>query len=464
MKLFLMIFLISGILIGKNLQIRSRESISNIELLDVYIHTVQEIPIAIIPGGLGGTNFVDISNPSALNVLGEYFAFGCDWARIYAWSAKDYVAYGSGRKCGIHVVNINDVSHPTHLSTIVGTSNDGSIIRYEHTSVYENLLLASRHQNGVEIFNIENPESPQTISTIETDNAWATTADNHFLYIADGGFGIKIFDITDPSSPFQVSEIVTTGTAKDVEKRGDFLFVAVGAAGVDMIDVSEPVDPFFVSNYNTTGYASRISVNDSLVAVSDWDDVEVLEYSKGELELTGYKSTGGRVMALAMMGKIIYSAEWLRMSVFEYGEIQQADIDLSTRKIEYPRTENGFTSISHIQIENNGLSPLNISGIYINSADFSHNPIELTLQPKTSQSMVVNYSPSGNVWIANLEFLSNDHDENQTRVRLLGNFPMGPMPGDHAPNFTLPVVNGTDNLSLNDLNGNPAVIAFFTGW
>lgn len=463
-KLIITIFLISGILFGKNLQIRSRDDISNIELLDVFLHTIQETPIAIIPGGLGGTNFVDISNPSILNVLGEYFAFGCDWARIYAWSAKDSVAYGSGRKCGIHVVNITDISRPTHVGTIEGISGDGSTIRYEHTSVYDHLLLASRHQYGVEIFNIDDPESPRAISMIETDNAWATVADNHLLYIADGGFGIKIYDITDPSFPFLISEIVTTGTAKDVEKKGNFLFVAVGAAGVDMIDVSDPVNPSISSNYNTSGYASRVSANDSLVAVSDWDDVEVLRFSSGQLELVGYKNTGGRVMALAMKGNIIYSAEWMRMAVFEYGNIQQPDIDLSTRKIEYPRTENGFSSLSHFQIENNGLSPLDISGININSADFSYEPIDLTLQPKTSQNIVVKYSPSGNIWNAILEFLTNDQDEDKATVRLLGNFPMGPMPGDPAPDFTLPIVNGTGNLSLNDLDGNPAVIAFFTGW
>jgi len=463
-KSTLFILFLSGIMFGKNLEILSRSRINNFELLDVYIHQYQNIPIAIVPGGLGGTNFIDVSNPAELVVLSEYFASGCDWGRIYSWSAKDHVAYGSGRECGIHIVDLDDFTRPSRLSTITGTASLGNAIRYEHTSVYENLLLASRHQAGVEIFSIDDPTNPQQISEIFTDNAWATLAENELLYIADGSFGIKIYDISDPSIPVKLSEIETNGSAKDIDKVGDFIFVAVGAGGVDMIDVSDQDNPFLISNYNTTGYASRVSANDSLVAVSDWDDVEVLRFSNRQLELAGYKNTGGRVMALAMSENFIYSAEWRQLAVFEYGPISEPDIDLNTRKIEFPRTNNGSSYFQSIQIENNGLSPLEISAINISSSDFTLNYDNLTLPPQTSQILDVVYTPSGSIWSGNIDFLSNDNDEIQTRLRTLGNFPFGPMPGDPAPNFSLPIVNGTGNLSLTDLGGQPALIAFFTGW
>ena len=463
-KSTLFILLLIGILFGKNLNIHSRSFLNNVELLDVYIHHYQGVPIAIIPGGLGGTNFVDVSNPSELIILSEYFAAGCDWGRIYSWSAKDHVAYGSGRQCGIHIIDLDDFSNPARVNTIIGTTYSGNPIRYEHTSVYGNLLLASRHQSGVEIFTIDDPTNPQQISVISTDNAWATLAENNILYVADGSFGLKIYNIFNPSYPIMLSEIETSGSAKDIEKVGNFIFVAVGAGGVDMIDVSDHDNPFLISNYNTTGYASRVSANDSLVAVSDWDDVEVLRFSNGHLELAGYKNTSGRVMALAMSGNFIYSAEWMRLTVFEYGEISGPDIDFSTRKIEFPRTDNGSSYTHTIQIENNGLSPLEISAINISANDFTVYYDDLVLQSHSSQEIDVVYTPSGGIWSSNIDFLTNDDDEIQTRLRILGNFPFGPMPGDPAPDFTLPIVNGTGNLSLADLAGHPALIAFFTGW
>ncbi len=59
--------------------------------------------------------------------------------------------------------------------------------------------------------------------------------------------------------------------------------------------------------------------------------------------------------------------------------------------------------------------------------------------------------------------MTNDSDEPVTSIQLTGNFPYGPMVGDSAPFFSLSQVNGTGELSLDDLGGHPAVTAFFTG-
>ena len=46
-----------------------------------------------------------------------------------------------------------------------------------------------------------------------------------------------------------------------------------------------------------------------------------------------------------------------------------------------------------------------------------------------------------------------------------GNYPFGPMPGDQALNFSLPVVGIEDeSINLKSLTGGPTVIAFFTAW
>ncbi len=454
---------ISGMLFGKNLSILSSGSINNIELLDVYLHEYNGHSIAIIPGGLGGTNFVDVSDPTDLQVFGSYTAQYCDFGRLYAWSAKMNVAYGAGRDCGIHVVDISNLEQPVLINTIQDNTYEDNV-RYEHTSVRNNLMFAARHQFGIEIFNIDNPEEPQRIVSYPTDNAWATIAIGPYLYVADGAFGIKVLEISIPILPSVVAEISTSGTAKDVDIFGNYLFVAVGAAGVDMFDITNPENPVFVDNYNTTGYASRVSVNESIVAVSDWDDVEVLSFSVDGLELTGYKNTGGRVMALAMSGNTIFSAEWMEMTVFEYGPVQGPDIDFSKRKIEFPRVNQGNNHSEFFLLENNGPSQLNINGININSSDFLINYDNVVLPAYTSQQVEVIYTPQGNPWSTYVEFFTNDLDESYNQLWFTGNYPYGPMPGDPAPDFTLPIVNGSGDLSLSDLSGDPVVIAFFTAW
>ncbi|MCK5346963.1 MAG: DUF1573 domain-containing protein, partial [Candidatus Heimdallarchaeota archaeon] len=262
-----------------------------------------------------------------------------------------------------------------------------------------------------------------------------------------------------------IASLPTSGSAKDLAISGTFLFVAVGANGVDMIDISDPENPALISNYNTTGYASRVSANDSLVAVSDWDDIEILGFNSGELVLKGFKNTGGRTMAIAMKGNNIFSAEWFALNVFKYGQIDGPDIDFSSRKIEFPRVNNNSQETLNISITNNGGRTLFISNIDNENSDFTVDAPFNILTPGEKGDVSVTYRPSSNNWRKSVIFNSDDPDENLASVLLQGNFAYGPMPGDPAPNFELPLIGkGNENITLESLKGGPAVIAFFTAW
>ena len=101
------IFLFS-LIYSKNLTKVSRTALLNNELLDVYIHN----DYAFIPGGLGGLNIVDISDPSNTIVTGTYKSQNCEWGRLYSWSVFEDYAYGAGRDCGIEIIDISDISNP----------------------------------------------------------------------------------------------------------------------------------------------------------------------------------------------------------------------------------------------------------------------------------------------------------------------------------------------------------------
>ena len=455
LKLFLIGFLFQ-LTHGKNLKIISSNALSNFELLDVHISGNH----AFIPGGLGGLNIVDISQPNTVSVVGEYFASGCDYGRIYSWITHGNYAYGNGRECGVHIVDISDISNPSFVN-IYGAENR----RYEHASVLGNTLFFATHQMGVDIVSAENPNTLTSIAIIPTHNAWATYPENDFLYIADGTSGLIVVDISDLASPTIISETPTSGSAKDLLKKGNFLFMAVGADGVDMFDVSNPESPQFISNYNTSGFATRVDGNDSLIVVSDWDDVEVLGYSTGELLLKGYKDTGGRVMAVAMENDIIFSAEWAQFRRLKYQDILTADIDISPHRIDFPRVRTHASESRHFTIENNGNEILNINAVSSTSEDFSYDFNQLEIDPGTSEQVTISYSPNTSDWVENITIHSNDSDEPSISIHAFGNYPYGPMPGDPAPNFNLPIVNEFGhNLSLNDLGGSPTVFVFFTAW
>lgn len=443
---------------GKNLEILWRSNLDNFELLDVY--TLNDL--ALIPAGLGGLNILDISNPSSPVVLSEYRAQGCDWGRLYAWAANEKYAFGAGRECGIHILDISNPKAPSFVGQY--SDPDHGDLRYEHVEIQGKYVFLSRHQGGVEIVEISSPLSMRKRSVVSTQNAWTTLARDSLLFVADGAAGIKIIDISVHANPVILSSLKTSGSAKDLAINGDHLFVAVGAAGVDMIDISDPENPILLDNHYTGGYASRVSANAERVAVSDWEDVEILSHSDQRLKRVGYKNTGGRVMAIEMVDDIIYSAEWAKLTVYQFGAIPQADIDLSARRLDFPRTASSESDTLSFMLENNGGKTLAINVDPIQNTDFTAQVGSHEVQGGTSTKVDVIYRPGSGGWRGELNLRTNDPDEPVTTVTFSGNHTLGPMIGDPVPEFELESINGFGSISTETLKGRPVVIAFFTAW
>ena len=430
----------------------------NFELLDVEIAG----DFAYIPAGLGGLNIIDISDPAAPQFIGEYFASGCEYGRIYAWHSVGNLLYGSGRYCGIKVLNVASPRNPSQLADYGSTGRS-----YEHAVSSGSFLYAAVHTEGVEIIDIANPQALQFAGLVPTTYAWAlaASADGQLLFVADGAGGLKIIDISSPSAAQVVGIVATSGTAKDVAPAGNFVFVAVGASGVDMIDVSDPANPVLVANYNTSGYASRVAVSDSLVAVSDWDDVEVLAWNASpSLELVGQKDTGGRVMAINMVGHIIYSAEWRFFRTFRFGAVSGPDLDVSTRDLDFPHVDTGNCLERPLTIWNNGGQTLNLVGVEVNHADFDVSLSVGTIPPGEARAGSVTYCATSENGQGLLTLFTDDPGEPELSIKLDGNSTWGLEVGQMAPDFTLPSVNGFGDITLSLFRSRVVVLAFFASW
>ncbi|MFQ6676614.1 MAG: hypothetical protein ACE5LH_09795 [Fidelibacterota bacterium] len=446
-----------------NLTLLSRYDSPNFELLDIEISG----DYAFVPAGLGGLNVIDISDPTAPFTVARYSAYGCDYGRLYAWHINGNHAYGRGRDCGIRSL---DVSNPVEP---VSVGDYGSPeFSYEQTDGFAygdggRYLYAAIHADGVEVIDISAPESPQPVTRVPTENAWAVevSEDGNLVYAADGAGGLKVIDVSSPEVARVIGEASASGTAKDVTVSGNYLFVAVGARGVDMFDVSLPETPVLVANYNTTGYASRVAVSDSLVAVSDWDDVEVLKWDDSpSLRLAGYKNTGGRVMAIHMQGDVVYSAEWNFFRTFRFGEISGPDIDASSRNMNFPHLVNGTCLDTTVTILNNGSAELNFENIAIDHSDYSASVSADHLAPGGSAGVTITYCGSSANGFANLKIRSDDPDEPQIAVTLEGNSTWGLDVGQSAPDFTLTSVNGYGDVTLSKLRAKAVIVAFFATW
>ncbi|MBD3288929.1 hypothetical protein GF337_09015 [candidate division KSB1 bacterium] len=455
---------------AKNITIVDEANTVNFELLDVEI----EGNLMIVTGGLGGAGFYDISDPLNPEILSSFELKECAWGRSYNWDIDGNLAIGTARECGMAIYDIAVPKSPVkkiHFNpdeNAFSRPDARSDISLEDVEIENNYAAFAAHTDGLVLYNIFDSSNPKFLSQIKTTNAFSLALENKTAYVADGDGGIRIIDLTNPTSPRLLGSHSTSGSARDIRYRDGRVFVAVGAAGVDVFNVEDPNNPVFLDNYATLGFASRVTIHESgnLISVSAWDYLEVLQWNDRTLESAGFKDTGGRVMAVGTPGgNFIYSAEWERLRIMEYGEINGPDLDIMPRSLNFPRLSTGQSDTLPVLLTNNGNQALIISLIQSSHQDFTTFPDINRLEPNESVELNIVYSANATNAGGRLNIYSTDPDEGITSVKLQGNRQYSVDVNVPAPDFELPfVINGSGTLKLSELKGQIVVLAFFGSW
>ena len=458
-NIILIIFI--TLLFGLNLSVLDYHNPSATHILDAEIID----NLLIVTGMIGGIEFYDISNPEILNHLTSFNLSsngggGGGSSKPNCIRASGSYAYITSTQ-GIAIINISNPSNPQTLGYIDETNN----MILENLDIRDNLLAVAAHLDGVLLYDISDPSSPDYISTVEAENAWAVDVDDYYMYIADGSTLLVYYKFDEMPEYELMASLELSNAIKDIAVGSGYLFAAIGSAGVVAIDLMVNATPQIIDIYNTSTMANRIEVFDNnKVAVSDWDDVEVLELNldNNSLDLVGYKNTTRRTMAIAVKEDYIYSAEWASVQIFGFGEISGADIDLSTYELNYPYVDNGNSYSLIVDVMNNGNEDLIVIDNYTTNSEFEViNPIS-NLAPGSSQFVEIIYSANANNASGSYRIFSNDSDESEVICETNGNI-NGANIGQEAPNFNLDIVaNGEGTFQLSDHLGSVVVIAFFS--
>lgn len=461
-KTIIILLVVFTAVFPKNLSLESRFNSPARELMDVELFG----DIMMIPGNLDGYDFFDISDPAnPVHISNIEIPMGNRALSGFWVKAKENVAYFSSRTRGngSAIVNFSNPSNPVHIGSL---SLDGANVNnpsLEGMDIFGDLLAVAAHEDGLFMFDIEDPENPDLNYMFECGNAWDVAfIDSNHIAIGNGEYGLILLEISCPIDPCIQTTIETEGAVKDVESQDSLLYVAEGSAGVALYNISDLENPIHLDQYDTEGFANKIALfGGNKVAVSDWDDVKVLEWTGTELELVGYKKTGKRTMAIAARDSVIYSAEWQHLQTFTFGEINDADLDISSWDIAFPALEMGESDTFGLLIENNGQYPLGFTNPFLNHSDFqAANFPEYMDMGETVLAEVI-YTRSNQNASGVMQISSNDPDEPEIAIQLVGNYEGG-IVGIEAPDFSLPIVtNGTGTFTLSDHTGQIVVIAFF---
>ena len=407
----------------------------------------------IISAMIQGIEFYNISDGGQLEHI-DHFTLGQN-GKANCVEAIDNYAYFTSRN-GLYVVDISDPSDPQSLGRVDGTN--GFIL--ENLDADNNMLAVAAHADGVLMYDISNPNNLQLSATISADNAWCVRLKDGYAYIADEQ-AISIYDISISTSPNIIYEIETSNAVKDIALDQSFMYVAIGSDGVDIYDISDPANPIFLDNYNTNTLAHRISPFENKLAVSDWDDVDILQWDGSSLNRVGYKNTGNRTMAIATKDNYIYSAEWASVQAFEYGPVDGPDIDLSTLELNYPYVNSGDSYSLFLDVINNGSSALTIIDDYTTNSHFEIVNHLGDLEPNQSQTVEIIYNASDLNSAGVYRIYTNDPDQSLAMCETNGNID-GANIGEPAIDFELDyIANGQGSFRLSDHLGKVIVIAFF---
>ena len=407
----------------------------------------------IISAMVQGIEFYDISGGGQLNHI-DHFTLGQN-GKANCVEAIDNYAYFTSKN-GLYVVDISSPSNPESLGSVDGTNN----FILENLDADNNMLAVAAHEDGVLLYDISNPQDLQLRSTIISENAWAVRLKDGYAYIADELI-VKIYDISNSSDPVFINQIQTSNAIKDIALTQSFMYVALGSDGVDIYDLSNLESPIFLDNYNTNTLANRISPFENKLAVSDWDDVDVLEWDGNSLNRVGYKNTGNRTMAIATKDNYIYSAEWASVQAFEFGPVSGPDIDLNTLELNYPYVNDGDSYSLSVEVINNGSSTLNIVDDYVTNSHFEIVNQLNDLEPNQSQTVEIIYNASDLNSAGAYRIYTNDPDQSMVMCETNGNID-GANIGEPAIDFELDyIANEEGSFRLSDHLGKVVVIAFF---
>ncbi|NCS13509.1 MAG: hypothetical protein GPJ08_21625, partial [Microcystis aeruginosa G13-09] len=218
-----------------------------------------------------GLQIIDISNPAAPTLKGNYDTSGSAWD---VQVVGNY-AYVADRWSGLQIIDISNPAAPT----LKGNYNTSGWAR--DVQIVGNYAYVADEDSGLQIIGISNPVAPTLKGNYNTSGvAWDVQVVGNYAYVADAYSGLQIIGISNPVAPSLKGNYDTSGSAYGVQIVGNYAYVANGGSGLQIIDISNPAAPTFKGNYDTSGYAYGVQIVGNYAYVADYEGgLQILDVS-----------------------------------------------------------------------------------------------------------------------------------------------------------------------------------------
>ncbi len=427
-----------------------------VEFLDVEIRN----DTAYV-SGITGLSIVDISDPSAPELIGRYDPVGSPYNRFFQSTFRYGYAYCAGRSEGISILDLSDPGLP-----ILAGHYEEAGLSFEGVASYGTHLYTAAHGDGLKIYSIADPDTLFLVGELpDLTDARRLVLDPPRAFVADGAGGLAVVDVSDPAAPALVAAVATGGVAVDIAVTGDIACLAVGGSGLDIVDISSPEEPVLLSSVDTPGTALGVALEDSLAFVADWEGVQVARISDPSApELAGWEDTPGRAMGIDAVGTDCVVADWFSTRLYRYGPTDDPDILLPPGPICLGTVEVGESADTVIVAANTGGASLLVEEVTTTNTDFTIEPDSFSIAPDGSQHLTISFYRSFETSTSTVfTFQSDDPDEGGLALNVEIDDQGLLQEGMPAPDFTLQDLNGLPH-TLSDYQGSVVLLAFFASW
>jgi hypothetical protein len=216
--------------------------------------------LACLAAGNAGLVLVDISDPSALAILGRLDTRG--YAEGIAVSGSTiFLADGP---YGLRVVDATDPGNPHEI---------GSAYDFNYAfdvAVSGAYAYVAAGGSGLLVVNVSDPAAPVEVRAFDTPGyVYSVALAGQMAYLADAWAGVKLVNISNPAAPFLAGSAPTPGWALSLAVSGSSLYVANGVNGLRILNVANSASPYEVGAWETDGFQLRLAVEGSRVYLAD---------------------------------------------------------------------------------------------------------------------------------------------------------------------------------------------------
>ncbi|NQS98411.1 MAG: T9SS type A sorting domain-containing protein [candidate division Zixibacteria bacterium] len=227
--------------------------------------------------------------------------------------------YASGGSCTYTVLifNIENLPEITPVGETIATINAADL------EARGDFLYVCDYIGNIFVYDISDRFTPVALNIVQTGgSAYGIKLSENYLYAGIACEGLEIYDISIPESPELVSFLpLDCGIYPMVNKDNDYVYMATYSDGYLIIDVSNPTNPEIISTINHAGFDRYLELSNDRLFLGNWSSGTIM-YDISRVDEPQYicsiPALISGTMDLAVAGKYLYVADLSHFRVFEY--------------------------------------------------------------------------------------------------------------------------------------------------